>query len=695
MFSVRKLLGKSIGFKFFAVISVILLISTIVSSVLIARYQRALLRQSLEEKGNSLISYIAKLSKDPLVMKDSILLDGIVHELNRDAEVMYAVISDSSGNILTSRFSSFNSQIPGVKTITAELPRDSELQDIIAAIKKAGGVVELAVPILVDSETIGKATIGMSDHKIVQQVTKTVLFILSVNLVTALLLGAALFIASRKIIVNPVVRLTAVSQRLAAGDLSQSINVKTSDEIGQLGHTTDMMISDLKELIGKIRETASKTTSAAEKIVTGSRQVKQGTLTTAQAAEGTLTSMEEMASSIKSVSENAESLSANVEQTSSSITEMMALVESAAANLAELTSSVTETSSTVEEMTVSIEHVAKEAEDLSRVVYNAAASVEQMAKAVEQVDKHVQDAGALSQRSVEEAKVGGEALSQSFKAMKSISGTMSSIATLIQSLEMSSREIGKILEVIEEIADQTNLLALNAAIQAAQAGDAGHGFAVVAKEVRELADRSRTAAKEISSVISRIQDETKDAVKSTESGAKESAAAMDMADRAAEALNKIVEAVEKTNRIMSMIMSTTTEQRAGSKEVLKYVNTMRVSSDQVKRAMTEQATGGRQIRLAVEGMNRIMREASKGASEQAVGSKQIIMAVENMNQMTRQVTIATAEQKQGGDLVVKSTENISHIAKENLKAAEQMAQSSEELVAEANSLLENVARFKL
>ena len=198
--------------------------------------------------------------------------------------------------------------------------------------------------------------------------------------------------------------------------------------------------------------------------------------------------------------------------------------------------------------------------------------------------------------------------------------------------------------------------------------------------------------------------------------------AMDMADRAADALKKIVEGVEKTDQIMAMVISATAEQVSGSREVLKYVDTMRVSSDQVNRAMTEQAAGGkqirqsienmnkvaqqgakavreqaaggRQIRLAVENMNRIMQEVSQAAKEQASGSKQIIGSVEGMNRMTQQVTVATSEQKRGGDLVVKSTENISSIARENLAAVEQMTKSSDELVGVAKALLDGVANFK-
>ena len=747
---VKKLMGGSIRFKFLSIIAVILLVCTVAGSALIALSQRAMLKHSLLDKGQSLGSYIAKLSKEPLIMKDSIQLDSIVNELNKDEEVVYTAVKDGNGNLLSSRFASLNHEVPGLKAFLARLPKDNELPDILAAIKKAGLAVEFSLPIMLDTEAIGTVTMGMSEHKIRQQIMKTVLFILMVNLLIAGAIGSAIFIATKRIVLNPIARLTEVSTHVAAGDLSRSVEVTSNDELGELGRATNRMIADLKGLIGSIRQTASKTASSAEQMATSSRQVKQGASTTSQAAEETLTSMEEMAASIQSVAKNADALSVNVQETSSSVTQMMASVENVARNMDSLASSVSETSSTieqltvttdqvaknmetlastvvetsstVEQMTVSIEQVAKGAEDLSRVVQNAASSVEEMATSVGQVGKHIQEAGSISQRSVDEAKAGGEALSRAFKGMKSISGTMSSMAGLIQGLGKSSQEIGKIIAVIEEIADQTNLLALNAAIEAARAGDAGRGFAVVAEEVRKLAERSMKATKEIGEVISRVQAETQDAVRSTETGTKEASEAMDMADRAAEALKKIIGGVEKTDQIMAMAISATAEQVMGSKEVLKYVDTMRVSSDQVNRAMTEQAaggkqirlsvenmnklaqqvakavreqaSGGRQIRLAVENMNHIMQEVSQAAKEQASGSKQIIGAVESMNRMTQQVTIATSEQKRGGDLVVKSTENISSISRENLAAVEQMTKSSEELVGIARTLLDGVANFK-
>lgn len=625
------------------------------------------IRAALDSKGKAVAELVQYVGADYMTNFNYVALDDLVEDVLKDQDVAFIAFYNEQKKLVT--------KVPEPPDTSSLIVLEHELKDS-------------------ESRLLGSVRIGYKTASVDKSIRTNVLLVTSGILIATALLAAGIVLLIRSI-TRPLAKTVDFVKQVATGDFTKSLEVRSGDEIGELGSAVNKMIIDLKVLIGSIRQTASKTAASAEQIAASSREVKGGATTTSQASEETLASMEEMAASMRSVSENAESLSATVEQTSGSVTETMASIENVARNMTDLSSSVTETSSTVEEMTVSIEHVAKEAEDLTAVVHNAAASVEQMTKSIEQVDKHVQDAGSVSQRSVEEAKAGGEALSMSFKGMKNISATMDGIAALIQNLGNSSREIDKILAVIDEIADQTNLLALNAAIQAAQAGDAGRGFAVVATEVRELADRSRAAAKEIGEVIKRIQEETQGAVKSTENGARESAAAMEMADRAAEALTKIIQGVEKTDQIMNMIMKATAEQRTGSREVLDYVTTMRGSSDQMKRAMSEQAAGGRQIRLSVESMNRIMQEVEKATREQAAGSKQITVAVENMNQMTQKVSKAMAEQKQGGNHVVRATENISAIAKQNLDAVKQMAESSEDLMAEARILLKNVESFKL
>ncbi|HAK60793.1 MAG TPA: hypothetical protein DCO77_10490, partial [Nitrospiraceae bacterium] len=324
---VGKMIKKSVRGKLLSVIIGVLIITSLVSITIIARNENALLQKSLMDKGFGLGSYMAKLSLDPVLMNDTMQLDAIVNDVIKDEEVAYAVIQNAKGSFLTSRFASINEQAPGLKGILSSLPEDSTLSAIITAAKQEKAAAEISAPIMMESTTLGTVTIGMSEHKIRKQIITTVIFILLVNLVAACVLGAVIFIATRSIILSPITEMIAVSRRVAKGDLSHEADLHSEDELGELGTAMNKMVSDLKNLIGDIRQGATKTASGAEQIAASSRQVRQGASTTSQAAEETLSSMEEMAASIQSVGKNADSLSSNVQKTSGSVTQMMANVE--------------------------------------------------------------------------------------------------------------------------------------------------------------------------------------------------------------------------------------------------------------------------------------------------------------------------------------------------------------------------------
>jgi methyl-accepting chemotaxis protein len=297
--------GHSIISKFLMVIAGILLVSTIAASLLIARVERGMLQQSLLDKGGSLASYISKLGREPLIMKESMQLDNIVKEVNKDQEIVYAVIKERDGAIVTSRFASINLQVPGLKAITAALPKDSELPEIIAALRKAGLAEEVSVPITADNEVLGTVSVGMAGHKIQGQVIKTVTFVFVVNLLAAIMLGLGLFTASKRIILNPIAALTQVSDELAAGNLAIQLDVKKADEIGRLMAAMKKMVDKLKNVVADVKTAADNVASGSQQLSAGSEQLSQGTTEQAASAEEASSSIEEMNATIKQNADNA------------------------------------------------------------------------------------------------------------------------------------------------------------------------------------------------------------------------------------------------------------------------------------------------------------------------------------------------------------------------------------------------------
>jgi methyl-accepting chemotaxis protein len=550
---------------------------------------------------------------------------------------------------------------------------------------------------------------------------------------------------------NPVRRMVEVASAVAQGDLTASLAMESEDEIGTLARSLRAMVGNLRGVVDKIQDASVQVASSAGQISTNARLITQGAQSQALAAEETSTSMEEIAASIQTVAGNAESLASHVHQTSSSITEMSTSIEQVARSAGTLAETVGKATTTIEEMAASVDHLARNLESVSHTVRGASETVEDMASfiaaasrnaeelssaaqktsltvsrmtaEVKQVAEIAEEADRIARKASEDARSGDEAVGRTVEGMKRVSESMETSARVIGGLGRRSQEIGKILEVIEEIADQTNLLALNAAIEAARAGEAGRGFAVVADEVRKLAERSVEAAKEIAEVVRQVQQDTTSAVETTRAGAAEAKEGIALTDRSGLALRSILESVSRSSGLMAQIAGATAKQSQASAEALATVSHMSAATHQVtsavkeqaegskqirqamesiKRAVheaaeatREQAAGGQQVRLAVENMNRIAAEVGSATREQAEGSRQIVRAVESMNRMTQQVSLATAEQKRGGELVVRSMSNISEVARDNLATVEEMSHAAQNLAQQAEGLAKLIAVFRV
>ena len=243
----RKLNKEGIRYKFLKGIFIILFVSTIALSTVIAANEEKMLGRSLVDKGRNRASYVATLSEEPLIAKDGIRLDSIVSKANKDEDIMCCVIRDERGKIVTSQYASINYMSPRLKTILVGLSKESEVEDIMAAIRDREAVTEVSVPIITGAYTIGKVTIYLTQHNIRRQIVNTVLFVLALNVIVAILLGAVVFIVSKRILFNPITELSHAIARLAKGDLSTRIAVRATGEVGTLLGGFNQMAKDLEK----------------------------------------------------------------------------------------------------------------------------------------------------------------------------------------------------------------------------------------------------------------------------------------------------------------------------------------------------------------------------------------------------------------------------------------------------------------
>ncbi len=221
----------------------------------------------------------------------------------------------------------------------------------------------------------------------------------------------------------------------------------------------------------------------------------------------------------------------------------------------------------LKESSDTISRMAVNSQELQSCVSDASSSVEQMSVLISDEIGLVDQAKLFSGKASETAGEGGKVVSKAVAGMNRIVEKVKDNAVKISDLGKSSDEIGEIIATIDEIADQTNLLALNAAIEAARAGEQGRGFAVVADEIRKLAERTTKATKEIADTINAMQEEIKSAVLSMEEGTEEVEKGVILTDESGKVLNKIVEAIGRTNNIMSRVDENAKEQSARSSDM--------------------------------------------------------------------------------------------------------------------------------
>jgi methyl-accepting chemotaxis protein len=279
--------------------------------------------------------------------------------------------------------------------------------------------------------------------------------------------------------------------------------------------------------------------------------------------------------------------------------------------------------------------------------------------------------------------------------MEQIRQAVTQSNAVISRLGDRSVAIGKILNVIDDVAEQTNLLALNAAILAAQAGEYGKGFSVVAAEIRELSERTASSTREIGSLIRSVQDEVQNALKSMAAGTKLVEQGVSLSHEAGKALNNILDSASKASEMGKEIAAATREQAQGSETVTRSVGRLQEMVKGINSATTQQAQGSDHILKAVESMREVTKYVRQAMVEQRSGSAMISSAAERMIDMIHEIFQVAASQSTESEKIVATMEQVRHIAESNRTSANEMRDAIALLSDALRSVDEEIRRFRV
>ncbi|MCK5721017.1 MAG: methyl-accepting chemotaxis protein, partial [Gammaproteobacteria bacterium] len=402
--------------------------------------------------------------------------------------------------------------------------------------------------------------------------------------------------------------------KLALGDLNANLDVAMGDEdttqtretfmtiskgISQTIDGLDSVIGECTEVLGAVQD-GNLTRNVRVNGVGDFKALTDG-------IENTRIALHDIVDTVRTSAENV----------ASSSEELSASSEEMSSGADEIRTGTNEIGSSSEQVSKTMQEIATGNERMSEKIKEIVSAMADMSSSVEQVATNSQELAENADELNKGAATAGDATNQLVVKMDDIKGAVGDSAELIKELDQKSSQIGEIVSMITNIADQTNLLALNAAIEAARAGEHGRGFAVVADEVRKLAEESGGAAKQIASLIGEVQEGTAEAVTSMDTGAEQVVEGVEALGVTAADIQTIVENVGEMSRKIQEVAAAAEEQSAGVEEVTSSV-------EEISTAAAQSAAG--------------TEEASAAAEEQSASVEQQIAAIEMQVEATVDVS---------------------------------------------------------
>jgi methyl-accepting chemotaxis protein len=456
-------------------------------------------------------------------------------------------------------------------------------------------------------------------------------------LTSLIVLGLGMFFTALIInssIAMPLGLITKMAQSLSVGDLMRGLSEEEKnkarlrkDEIGAIGQAFDGMIDYLQNI-------GLAATAIANQDLTISMSPKSEKDELGNAFAKMITGLRAviglMADSANAVSSAAAQLAAVAEQSSEATEQIARTIQQVANGTTQQAQSVNRTAASVEQMSHAIDGIAAGAQEQARAIHKASEVTTSINAAIQQVADNVQTVTHNAAGAANQSRAGAQIVKDTVASMDLVRTKVSLSAARVEEMGSRSQEIGAIVETIEDIASQTNLLALNAAIEAARAGEQGKGFAVVADEVRKLAERSSRATRQIAGLVKSIRETVAEAVSAMKVSASEVEAGVTRANSAGEALENILMAVDLVFHQAEDAGVAAVKVNAGALELVEAVDAVSAVIEQNTAATEAMATNSIELNQAIENIASTSEENSAAVEEISASTEEVSAQAEEV-----------------------------------------------------------------
>ncbi|MGE5432763.1 MAG: methyl-accepting chemotaxis protein [Syntrophomonadaceae bacterium] len=525
---------------------------------------------------------------------------------------------------------------------------------------------------------------GNSISSLNSEQSNSTITIMLILLVIGVAVSAGLGMLITKLIKTPINKILIMAQEMQKGHVKARANLDTDDELGQMGRTLDQFVSQVDSSIvgalnaianGEVGFTApmyddkdeiapvlNKVTSTVRGLITEVNDLTtaaiNGDLEKRGNADGYKGGYKQIVagfnSTIETIVNNIRQYEAIIDKVGhGDLTARMigdyrgnysklqknanGFAESLETLISGVHDAIEATASAASEISSSSEEMASGSHEQSQQTTEVAGAVEEMTKTIYETARYSNEAAEMAKNSTKSAENGARKILDTQKGMEKIVHSTKETGRIITNLALKTDQIGEITQVIDDIADQTNLLALNAAIEAARAGEQGRGFAVVADEVRKLAERTTKATKEIADTIKAIQKEAKEADHSMLEAKQSVEDGMKLTAEVSQVLHDILDGAKKTTGVVL----------------------------QVAAASEQQSTTAEQISKNIEGISSVTQQSAAGIEQIARAAEDLNRLTVNLQEMIGRFKISQNDKKRsiGGSLEVKTNGSLARSRK--------------------------------